>query len=263
MKRIAYLLLVVSAVLTGAALAATGKGQSASRPTVAVRSAQTTEEGQVAVFLVSLSRPAARPAKVRFGTAAGSASSGGDYRRAKGTLVFKRGQKKKTVRVAVVDDSSPEAAETFSLVLSHAQGARIGKGKASVAIAKSDLPTFTLHATMDGPQETGLQGDPTALGTASFTFDAAAEQFSYIVTVERATAPFTFGHIHPGRPPDIRGFVTELTELPPLNGTVSGSKHLELSAILDLYRTPSAFWAQLHKETNPTVGTIGGPLTAS
>ena len=260
-KLVACALLISSALLAGGALAATGSRQ-ASHGTFAVRSASTTEEGQVVVFTVSLARRAAHTAKVRFATVAGTASSGSDFARRSGTLVFKRGQRQKTVRIAVVDDSSAEDTESFSLQLSHPQGARIRTGTATVAIGKSDLPApFALHSTMDGSYESG--DDPTAHGTASFTLDASTEQVSWTVTLEGVTEPFGFVHIHSGRPPNLPLAVFEVGELVLGNGTYSGSKHLGLTSILDLNRNPGGYWAQLHKNNaHPEISKIGGPITA-
>jgi hypothetical protein len=260
-KPVAISLLILSALVTGAALAATGS-RSTSRATFSVRSAQTTEEGQVVVFTVSLAHRAAHTAKVHFATVAGTAGSGNDFVRQSGTLVFKRGQRQKTVRIAVVDDSSAEDTESFSLRLSHPQGARIGTGTATVAIGKSDLPApFTLHSTMDGSYESG--DDPTAHGTASFTLDASAEQASWTVTLEGVTEPFGFLHIHSGRPPNLPLALWEVGDLVLGNGTYSGSKHLGLASILGLYRNPGGYWAQLHKNNaHPEISKIGGPITA-
>jgi hypothetical protein len=260
-KLVASALLISSALLAGGALAATGSRE-ASHGTFSVRSAPTTEEGQVVAFTVSLARRAARTAKVHFATVAGTASAGNDYVRGSGTLVFKRGQQQKTVRVAVVDDSSAEDAEAFSLRLSHAQGARIGKGNASVVIGKSDLPApFTVRSTMDGSYEAG--DDPTAHGTASFTLDASAEQVSWTVTLEGVTEQFGFLHIHSGRPPNLQLAEFEVTDLTLGNGTGAGSKHLGLASILGLYRNPGGYWAQLHKNNaHPEISKIGGPITA-
>jgi hypothetical protein len=261
MKLSICLLLIVSALVAGGALATTGS-RSSPRPTFAVQSAQTIEEGQVVVFSVSLSRAPIRTAKVRFETVDDTATSGNDYVQRKGTLVFKRGQRQKTVRVSVVNDTSAEGAETFSLQLSKAEGARIKRGNARVSIGKSDLPApFTLHSTMNGSYESG--DDSSAHGTASFTVDASAEQVSWTVTLEGVTEPFGFLHIHSGRPPNLPLAEFEVEGLVLGNGTYSGAKHLALTNILGLYRSPSSYWAQLHKNNaTPTISKIGGPITA-
>ena len=114
------------------------------------------------------------------------------------------------------------------------------------------------------PPTAGGKGDPTATGTATFTFDAEAERVSFTVTISGATAPFVFGHVHAGRPPDIRGFAVEFESLPVGNGTSNGSARVPLSEILGVYGNPSGYWAQLHKGSgDPTVGTIGGPLAVT
>jgi hypothetical protein len=47
-----------------------------------------------------------------------------------------------------------------------------------------------------------------------------------------------------------------------MNGTISGSKRVELNAILQIHTDPGAFWFQYTIAEGSTVGTIGGPLSA-
>src|SRR5215216_3346861 len=155
----------LSVVVLSLALAHAAASSTSARPKLSVRGGTATEESRAAVFKVSLSRAAPGRVSVRYATADDSASAGTDYVAKRGNLVFKRGQRTKTVRVTVRDDSIPEGARSFFLVLSRAQGARIGVARARAVIAKSDLPTFTLRATIDGAQESanaGGRGDPTA-----------------------------------------------------------------------------------------------------
>ena len=57
-------------------------------------------------------------------------ASRSDYTAMSGTLTFTVGQREKTVRVPILDDSHDDDGETFALVLSNASGARIGDGGA-------------------------------------------------------------------------------------------------------------------------------------
>jgi CHRD domain len=98
---------------------------------------------------------------------------------------------------------------------------------------------------MDGAKEAS-QGDPTARATALLTFNAAEEQMSYTLTIENAARAFTVAHIHPGRADSLAAPVVRFEELPPMNGTISGSKRVELNAILQIHTDPGAFWFQLH-----------------
>jgi Calx-beta domain/CHRD domain len=261
-KRIVRLTLVCALLVLAFAQSA---APAPARSVLAVRGVTTTEESRVAVFKVTLNPAAARLVTVRYATANGTAVAGLDYVAKRGKLVFNRGQTTKAVRVTIRDNSIPEESRKFFLVLSRANGARIGGAKAAAVIKPSDLPApFTLRATINGAQEAATnngQGDPTAHGTVSVTFLAAVGQVSYTVTIEGATSPFAFAHVHPGRPPNLRGFVVEFQSLPPGNGTASESKNLPLKDILQVYNQQTSFWFQLHKATaDPTVGTIGGPL---
>ena len=60
----------------------------------------------------------------RDGAGDGAAVAGEDYTAASGTLSFKPGETQKSVAVAVTDDGLREGAETLTLHLSGAQGAR-------------------------------------------------------------------------------------------------------------------------------------------
>lgn len=229
------------------------------RPRLDVAGAMATEEARSLTFTVRLSRSASRRVTVRYATANGSASST-DFAGRRGTLVFDRGQRARRIRVELLDDPTAEESETLFLVLSSATGARIGMARATGVIAASDLPAgFTLTAALSGAAEAGA-GDPSAHGAALLTFDALREQLSYSVTVEGATTSFTVAHVHRGRPPSVAAPLVRIERLPPLNGTLSGSMHMELGAILALVVDPEAYWLQLHAAEGVAVGTIGGPL---
>jgi hypothetical protein len=232
------------------------------QPMLSVGRASGSEDARAVVFAVRLSRASTSTVKVRYATAEGSASSGKDYVTAKGTVLFRRGERLKRVRVALVDDSAAEPEETLFLVLSRARGARIAVRRTIGLVAASDLPApFRSRATMDGAKEAS-QGDPTARATALLTFNAAEERMSYTLTIENAARAFTVAHIHPGRADSLAAPVVRFEELPPMNGTISGSKRVELNAILQIHTDPGAFWFQYTIAEGSTVGTIGGPLSA-
>ena len=128
-------------------------GPASQRLSVNVRGPSASAEPSAANFTLRLSRAAPSRVAVRYSTVDGTATSGSDYVAKRGSLVFARGQRIKTVRIVVKDDSAPEAAESFSLVVSPARGVRVRGGRASAAIAKNDLPTFTLVGMMNGANE--------------------------------------------------------------------------------------------------------------
>lgn len=92
--------------------------------------------------------------------------------------------------------------------------------------------------------------------------DVAEERMSYTLSIENAARAFTVAHIQTGRAGSLDAPVVRFEDLPPMNGTVSGSKRVELDAILQIHADPVAFWFQLHLAEGSTVGTIGGLLSA-
>ena len=84
-------------------------------------------------FIVKLNRAVAHEVRVDYATKDGvgmlggnaPAAAGTDYTATSGTLVFAAGQRRKTVNVAVLDDSINEGAEYLLLALSNPQGAHL------------------------------------------------------------------------------------------------------------------------------------------
>ena len=71
-------------------------------------------------FQVTLDRVALKTITVDYETRDGTATAGADYTATSGTLTFTVGQRSKTVRVPILDDSHDDDGETFTLVLSDA-----------------------------------------------------------------------------------------------------------------------------------------------
>ena len=84
-------------------------------------------------FIVKLNRALSHEVRVDYATKDGvgmlgknaPAAAAADYTATSGTLVFTAGQRRKTVNVAVLDDSIDEGSEYFLLVLSNPQGAHL------------------------------------------------------------------------------------------------------------------------------------------
>ena len=93
---------------------------------------------QEVAFPVTLSRAASGTVTVDYATADGTAVAGEDYTATSGTLTFAVGEREKTVAVAVLDDDHDEGRETFTLVLSNANGAHIADGEAVGTILNAD-----------------------------------------------------------------------------------------------------------------------------
>ena len=110
-------------------------------PTLSISSVSALENVGAFVFTVTLSAPSATSVSVRFATANGTASTSGkspDYSATSGTLVFNPGETTKTVTVAVRNDATAEANETFFVDLSRASGASIALSRGTGTILDDD-----------------------------------------------------------------------------------------------------------------------------
>ncbi|MCH7920342.1 MAG: hypothetical protein IIC50_20460, partial [Planctomycetes bacterium] len=95
-------------------------------------------------FTVSLSGPAGQDVTVEAATQAGSAVNPMDFSAVNTTVTLPAGQTQASVRVAVNGDADPEANETFTVLLSHAQGATIVDGVGIGTIENDDVVSTTL-----------------------------------------------------------------------------------------------------------------------
>src|SRR5262249_35520006 len=83
-----------------------------------------------------------------------TALAGSDYQTATGTLTFTPGQTQRTFQVNIVNNTTPEPTEQFSVVLSNPSGATIARGTGVVTIFDN---AGALMAAREAPQ-----GTPTA-----------------------------------------------------------------------------------------------------
>ena len=112
---------------------------SATAPGVSVGDAQVREGPDAALaFRVTLDRASSSPVTVDYATQDGTAVAAADYTATSGTLTFVPGETAKTVTVTVLDDAHDEGAETLTLTLSNATGARIEDATATGTIVNSD-----------------------------------------------------------------------------------------------------------------------------
>lgn len=112
------------------------------KPSVALGSAATSEgnTGTTALsFPVTLSAVAAQTVSVRYATSDGTATAGGDYTAASGSLTFNAGEQTKTISVNVLGDAVVEQDETFTLTLSNPVNATLGTATATGTITNDDV----------------------------------------------------------------------------------------------------------------------------
>ena len=191
-----------------------------------------------AVFAVRLWHATAHRVSVRFATADGSARAGADYVTSRGVIVFKPRQTSKRVRIRVLGETEPEPEETFFLNLSRPRGVRIKTRRAIATIPASDLPApFTLRAEMSGAEYIPQPGHPTGYGTVVLRVAPEREEVAYTIAVSGMEVGES------GLCQGARGEVpTPVLRLgyPPQE---SGSAHLELTRILEMFRAPEEFCA--------------------
>jgi len=90
-------------------------------------------EGEDAEFIVSLSAPSTKPVTVKYATANGTAKVDSDFEAVSDTLTFEPGETELYVYVPILSDSDTENDEIFSLKLSGAKEAILGKQSAAKA----------------------------------------------------------------------------------------------------------------------------------
>ncbi|WP_427501197.1 Calx-beta domain-containing protein [Methylomonas sp. MED-D] len=107
----------------------------AALPSITIAEAVALETKGTVDFLVSLSAPSASQVKVNYSTASSTATSGGDFSNASGTLVFAPGEITKSVRITLADDIVAETTlENFTLTLNGAVNATIATPLATATI---------------------------------------------------------------------------------------------------------------------------------
>jgi hypothetical protein len=254
------LAMVALATLVPAAVAGGGDDAASTPPTVSIKGTTVVEGDDgaaVAVFTLRLSHAADRAVSIRFATVAGSGRARSDYVVRTGVLVFKRSQTSQRVRVRVLGDTVPETEETFFLVLSRPRGLRIKTRRATATIAANDLPApFELRAEMTGAEYVPPPGHPTGRGTVVLHFDPEGEQLTYTVTVSGMEVGES-GLCRGARGQEPTAVLR--LDYPP---ETSGSKHLALATILEMFRAPGGFCA-LARLNFATAGIRGQLVRAS
>jgi hypothetical protein len=131
----------LSGAVNGVVSKAQGQGtisEDDPKPTISVDSPLVGEGDGTATFTISLDAAAAVDVSVDYATSDISATDGADYTGVSGTATILAGDTTTTVDVPVLDDSTYEGDETFSLDLSNAVNGTIGTPSGTATIADDD-----------------------------------------------------------------------------------------------------------------------------
>ena len=135
-----------------------------------------------AVFTVTLTPPntGTITSTVNFATSNGTATAPSDYTSTSGTLTFAPGVATQTISVPIIGDTTIEADETFTVNLSGATNAVIGRATGTGTIVNDDSPAISINSGSVN------EGDS---GTTNGSFTVTLSQPSALtVTVDYATA---------------------------------------------------------------------------
>jgi chitinase len=125
--------LVIGSVFAGTPVSA------AAAPRISITDTVVGESAGIVRVAVSLSAPSRSSVSVRFYAAGGTtASSLTDYRMVNGTITFAPGQRRKSIRVQILDDRSAEPLERLFISLTAPVNATIARPAGAVAIVDND-----------------------------------------------------------------------------------------------------------------------------
>jgi probable HAF family extracellular repeat protein len=131
-------------------------------------------------FTVTLSAAVSAPVTLAYSTSNGTATAGGDYTSASGTVTFAAGETSKTIPVLVNGDRAGEANETFSVNLSLVEGNAVLADSQMTATIVDDEPRVRIN---------GVSKNEGNNGTTSFVFTVTLSVASGApVSVNFATA---------------------------------------------------------------------------
>ena len=115
--------------------------------TLTILDAEVDEGDATAPFRVTLSRSSTGTVRVNYETRDGTAMEPDDYTSSSGELEFAPGDLTKTIDVPIVDDSTPELTEAFTVALSTPSGASLAaKNTATGTIIDNDPGTVTVNS---------------------------------------------------------------------------------------------------------------------
>ena len=129
---------------------------------------------------------------------------------------------------------------------------------ASVASAAPKVGTgVKLSATLTGPAEAPIPGDPNASGTALFRINPGQGTICYVLTVSGIEPAFA-AHIHIAPVGEPGPVVVPLN--PPTSGSSSGCASVTRELALAIIHNPGAYYVNVHNADFPG-GAARGQLT--
>ena len=145
-------------------------------PRLSIADAATVTEGGEAVFTVRLSDTSSETVTVRYATVDDTAVAGSDYTRTTGTLRFDPNERTDTIRVPILQDSTAEPSESFTVELSNPNRATVSDGTGAVTIEADPMPELRIS-----------DAAPVAEGNDAVFTVTLHPQSSQVVTVEYTT----------------------------------------------------------------------------
>jgi Ca2+-binding RTX toxin-like protein len=122
----------------GVAVIGASDAASVGAPALTAEDVRVSEADGWVDVVVRLDAPGTQAVSVNYATAAGTASASFDFLTRSGTLVFAPGETTKVVRLGLLDNTTAEATESFTLNLSGASNATIAKASAAITIFDDD-----------------------------------------------------------------------------------------------------------------------------
>ena len=151
-------------------------------PRLSIADAATVTEAGEAVFTVRLSDTSSETVTVRYATVDDTAVAGSDYTRTTGTLRFDPNERTDTIRVPILQDSTAEPSESFTVELSNPNRATVSDGTGAVTIEADPMPELRIS-----------DAAPVAEGNDAVFTVSLSTPSSQVVTVEYRTVDGTAG----------------------------------------------------------------------
>ena len=145
-------------------------------PRLSIADTATVTEGGEAVFTVRLSDTSSETVTVRYATVDDTAVAGSDYTRTTGTLRFDPNERTDTIRVPILQDSTAEPSESFTVELSNPNRATVSDGTGAVTIEADPMPELRIS-----------DAAPVAEGNDAVFTVSLSTPSSQVVTVEYRT----------------------------------------------------------------------------